>query len=222
MQLRATALAAGLAACLVTAAATAQEATFDPASLAGDDTLRQETFTADAALAESTGRDIPVPFTLEVPVSDRFLTLIDSAPSGGVVKISFALGGEEGRVRLLENLNILTATLPEAEDGAGTGLLDRLLTQDAFPLAVQDFPEAKQITLEDVEIGGTAGRQLIGTYRIPSLGLMYLRLVALPDAEAQNALVAIVNIDAQRVQLASTSDLESTITGRALESLSLQ
>jgi len=167
----------------------------------------------DKAFTEKFEGPEPSPFHLNVPTSDGFLTLMDTK-SGGYVKFSFATPERE----FLENLHLVNLDLEPGPAEKRLTTLEGLMAGPAFKAAVKGFENPVQLGIRRIAIGPLTAVEVVGSYRDPKAGPMYLRIVGLAHPEQARGTFVVINIQAQRTPLKTAGDFAGTLSGRALAS----
>jgi hypothetical protein len=173
-----------------------------------------DTYSIDAAFGEQHGVSVPAPFRFLVPREDG-VTPLFQAPNGSdgmLIKVNFATEDRQ----LIENMRFVTMTLPLGDGADRLTVLARLLANDGFNQAVATYPENEYIGAREIKIGDYDAVEVVGKYIEPQLGLMYLRLVGIPNPGGAASIYAVINVVASRVELQSIDDLARTRSGTAL------
>jgi len=200
-----------------TAAVPAQEAggsiTFNLLSVEG--LVVGTTMTIDADFGTEHDVAVPAPFSFLVPTADDVRELVDPAPKPGdaLVKINFATDDLE----LIENLQFVPMTLPMTAPEERLQALAQLLAEDGFSMAVAGYENYTRDIVRLTEIGDYQGVEVIGRVDSPDLGLIYIRLVGIPNPAGPDGVFAIANVVAARQLLPSPDDFPQTRGGTALK-----
>ncbi len=173
-----------------------------------------DTYSIDGAFSEKNGVPVPAPFRFLVPREDNVTPLftLPDASGGLMIKVNFTTEDRQ----LIENLLFVNMRLPMVEREERLTILARLLANDGYKQAVSDYPQNEYIGARETKVGDYDGVEVVGKYIDPQLGLMYLRLVGIPNPNGVESVFAISNIVASRVQLESVGDLARTRSGTAL------
>lgn len=220
-------IAAGLAATAPAAAQTASaegEFSFNLFEFSG--VTLSDVYTFDESYTERFGIAVPVPFRLDVPRRDGVGVIADGRPDGGgFVRFTFYTETDAGERVFLENIQVVTATiplLPEAQDPAEAriGTMIDLVQNIVYPRAVEGFVSPEILALEEIPLGADVPNavQLIGRYVDPPLGEMLLRIVAMPHPAQAESYVTISNIRLAMVPVNDGETLRQSMTGRVMES----
>jgi len=173
-----------------------------------------KTIAIDASYGEKHGVPIPAPFTFLVPDREGVTPLYNTPtqPNSMLVKVNFAT--EERQ--LIENLQFVTMSLPMADHKARFTNLARLLANNVYNSAVKTYPENKFLGARETKIGNYDAVEVIGKYVDPNLGLVYLRIVGIPNPDGAESIFTVANIVASRVEIKHVDDLARTLSGTAL------
>lgn len=199
-----------------TAAVPAQEAggsiTFNLLSVEG--LVVGTTVTIDADFGAENDVSVPAPFSFLVPTEDGVRELVDPAPKPGdaFVKINFATDDLE----LIENLQFVPLTLPMTAPEERLQTLAQLLAEDGFTMAVAGYENYTRDIVRLTTVGDYQGVEVIGRVDSPDLGLIYIRLVGIPNPDAPDSVFTIANVVAARQLLPSPDDFPQTRGGTAL------
>ena len=194
--------------------------TFNLFELEGLSTSR--IFLFDDAYTQQYGIPVPAPFSLSVPDRDEITLIADGQPDGGgFVKFTFAVG--EPR-QFLENIQVVTASIPMAEDAedpaaARLQLSVSLLRDRVFPVAVQGYADAEILAIEVFDFQGHTGVHLIGRYTDPAIGPMLLRLTSHPNPSRPESYLTIANINLSLVPVTDGETLRQSLSAQVANSL---
>ncbi len=215
--LSALAMTFGLATTPVSAQATVE---FNLFELEGLTTAR--IFEFDEDYTAQFGIPVPLPFTIQVPTHSDVHLISDGAPDGGAfVKFTFATNTEPRQ--FIENIQIVSATIPMAEDQEDPATVRlqisaRALQEQIFPQAVAGFENPEILAIEAIDFGDVPGVHLIGTYTDPSIGPMAVRLTMMLHPDRPEAYFTISNINLSLAPVSDGATLAATLTGRLLNS----
>jgi hypothetical protein len=172
------------------------------------------TYSIDADFGEEYGITVPAPFRFLVPKEDDVTPYFETpdGTDGMFLKISFATEDRQ----LIENLRFVRMTLPLGDRADRLTVLARLLANDGFNQAVSGYSENEYMGAREVKVGDYDAVEVIGKYIDPQLGLMYVRLVGIPNPDADASVFAVANIVASRFELESVDDLARTRSGTTL------
>ena len=164
--------------------------------------------------AEKYDMDVPAPFSVIIPTSEDFYTAAKFGPRGDAyMKISFATGDRQ----LIDNLRLVTMSVPLAESVERLKLTAQMLAEQGFAMAVRGYDNPQSKGIRQIRIGKYDAVEVIGTYTDPELGLMYVRLVGIPNPDNPSSVFAVANVVAGRTEIGNAEDLTSkTRSGRAL------
>jgi hypothetical protein len=182
----------------------------------------EQAFNFDDTYTERFGIDVPVPFSVSVPNRDGVVLIADGAPDGGAfVKFTFATDTEPRQ--FLENIQVVTASIPMAEEAedpatARIQIAARALQEQVFPQAVEGFDEPQILAIEQINFGDVVGVHLVGTYGDPAIGPMVVRLTMMLNPDAPESYFTISNINATLVPVVDGETLAASLTGRVLNS----
>jgi len=166
---------------------------------------------------------VPAPFSFKVPRQNDVTPLFEpgSEPKGMLVKINFTTGDadiDNSDRLLIENLQFVTMTLPVAEREERLTILAKLLANEAFNAAVAAYEQKEYIGARETTIGDYDAVEVVGKYIDPDLGLVYIRIVGIPNPGAADGIYAVANVVAARFDLQNMDDLALTGGGKTLSS----
>lgn len=172
------------------------------------------TVTIDADFGAEHGIAVPAAFSVLIPTADDVRELMDPAPKPGnaFAKISFAT--EE--LVLIENIQFVPFTVPGEEMQARLQQTAELMAGPAFQAATEGYAEPVRIGVRETTAGEHPAIEVIGTYQDPDLGLMYLRIVGIPNPNGPDSVFAVANVVAALEPLPSPDDFPRTRGGAAL------
>ncbi len=179
-------------------------------------------FEFDAGYTERFGIPVPLPFTIHVPTHDDIELIADGRPDGGAfVKFTFATRAEPRQ--FVENIQIVTATIPMAETSpdplaARIQISANALREQVFPQAVAGFQDPQILALEQINFGTVQGVHLVGTYTDPAVGPMAVRLTMMLHPDRPEAYFTISNINLTLLPITDGPTLAASLTGRVLNS----
>jgi hypothetical protein len=182
----------------------------------------ERAFNFDDSYTEEFGIDVSVPFSVSVPDRDGVVLIADGQPDGGAfVKFTFATETEPRQ--FLENIQVVTASVPMAEtteDPATTRIqiAARALQEQIFPQAVAGFDDPRILAIEQIDFGDVTGVHLVGTYGDPAIGPMMVRLTMMLNPDRPEGYVTISNINLSLVPVNDGETLAASLTGRVLNS----
>ncbi len=173
-----------------------------------------DTYSIDAEFGERNGISVPVPFKILTPREDGVEVILEppSEGSGEILKVNFV---SEDR-QLIENMRLVNMRLPLGPQEERLTILARLLANSGFSQAVAGYEQSEFIGVRETKIGDYDGVEAIGKYIDPDLGLMYARLVGIPNPDRPESIFAVANIVASRFDFESLDDLARTHTGTML------
>lgn len=173
------------------------------------------TLKVDADFAATHGVDVPAPFSILVPLADDVLELVDYVPEGQdgpFLKLNFAT---EDR-KLIENIQFVRMTIARGSAEERLNALAGLLANDVFGRATASYTESVRDIVRKTKVGDLEGVEVIGRYKDPNLGLMYLRIVGVFDPQGPHGVVSIANVVAAMQELPSANDFPGTRGGAAI------
>lgn len=215
-------LLTGLAAALLTAvagSAVAQQATvegtvkFDLLSIEG--LVVGTTVKVDADFSAKHEIAVPHPFSVLVPTADDVLELAEFAPEGPggpFLKINFATEDRQ----LIENIQFVPFTLAPGTAEERMQALAGLMANDVFNRATANYPNRVRDVVRPTKAGDLDAVEVMGRYQDPQLGLMYLRIVGIPDPDGPHGVFSIANVVAARQELPTPDDFPRTRGGAAI------
>ena len=169
-------------------------------------------FVFDQAFAQKHNVPVPAPFQFIAPTSDDHKIFVLPAPGGtGIFKVTFTT--LEKQVK--SNLQFVPLTVDEGEIEDRLKSLQKLLKQ-AFIASVPDPKRAEINVTRATKIGRYPALEAIGRYDGGDDGVVVLRVVAIPDPDSVNGLVAIINGLIKNTGMKSVGDILNTDASRAL------
>lgn len=186
------------------------------------DATTNRVFLFDDGYAQQFGIDVPAPFSLSVPNQDQVELIAEGQPDGGAfVRLTFATG--EPR-QFVENIQVVTATIPMAEEAESPQdlrlqLSANLLQEQVFPVAVEGFEDAEILAIEVFEFEGHMGVHLVGRYTDPAIGPMLLRLTAHPNPDSPASYLTVSNINLSLVPVTDGDTLRRSLSSRVANGL---
>ncbi len=174
-----------------------------------------KTLAVDTGFAAKHDIAVPRPFSVLVPTADEVLELVEYAPNGPrgpFFKVNFATQDRQ----LIENIQFVPFTLAPGEKEDRLKTLAGMLANDAFAMATRDYPKHKRDVVRKTTAGKYDAVEVIGRYEDPKLGLMYLRIVGIPDPDGPHGIFAIANVVAARQDLPTPDDFPRTRGGAAI------
>lgn len=173
-------------------------------------------FALDDDYEQQAGRPIQPRLKMILPFAKgEFQIIVDNQPSGGAVKIFFATND---RV-LIDSVHIIDATVPMGPIKDRLRQFAGLLKDNAYPASVENMADPKLIALRDYQMGKYAAVELVATYTDPATGPMYLRILGVPHPDKAESIFIIMNINAKLVPLNDVAELPTTLSGRAVDSI---
>ena len=182
----------------------------------------ERAYNFDDSYTERFGIDVSVPFSVSVPDRDGVELIADGQPDGGAfVKFTFATDTDPRQ--FLENIQVVTASVPMAETAEDPALTRiqiaaRALQEQIFPQAVAGFDDPQILAIEQIDFGDVTGVHLVGTYGDPAVGPMMVRLTMMLHPDRPEGYFTISNINLSLVPVSDGETLAATLTGRVLNS----
>ncbi len=161
------------------------------------------------------GIEVPRPFSILVPTADDVLELADFAPEGPggpYVKINFATEDRQ----LIENIQFVGMVIPMDAPETRMEKLAGLMANNVFDSVTGNSPRRVRDLVRQVEISGLPAVEVIGRYEEPELGLMFLRIVGIPDPDGPHGVFSVANVVAARQELPAPDDFPRTRGGATL------
>lgn len=206
-------LAAALAG---TPAANAQEASGSVSLnlLSVDGLVVGSTLKIDADYAAEHGIEVPAPFSVLIPTADGLLELIEKAPedSTAFFKMNFATEDLE----LIENIQFVPFTVEMDDHEVRMLVTAQVMSRAAFDAATAGYAERSLVGVRETTAGDLPAVEVVGTYQDPQLGLIYLRIVGIPNPNGPESVFAVANVVASREPLPSPDDFPRTRGGAAI------
>ena len=173
-----------------------------------------DTYSINTEFGENNGVDVPAPFRFMTPRQDGMQVVLEPPQegSGELIKVNFTTEDRQ----LIENMRFVKMTLPMGDREERLQSMASVLANDGYKMAVSSYSEHEFIGVRETKIGDYDGVEAIGKYIDADLGLMYVRLIGVPNPDGPDSVVAVANIVASRVPLESLDDLARTFTGTAL------
>ena len=162
-------------------------------------------FKVDRAFGEKYGIPVAAPFQLIVATDKSYnKSPVHPAPKPGSAYVKFNFTTLDRK--LLKNLQFVAMTIPMVDPEQRLKATAQLVSQKAFPIALQGYQNSKRPGLRKVKIGPYVAVALIGSYTDKTLGNMYLRVVAIPNPKGEAGIVTIANIAAANITVKSAND----------------
>ncbi len=182
-----------------------------------------DNYTIGADYGLRNGIPVPAPFRFKVPRQNDVTPLFETGKQANamLVKINFTTGNadtDNSDRLLIENLQFVTMTLPLVEQEERMAILVKLLANDVLNAVTAAYEQKEYIGARGTKIGDYDAVEVIGKYLDPELGLMYARIVGIPNPDALDGIFAVANIVASRFDLQSPDDLALTGGGKTLSS----
>ncbi len=179
-------------------------------------------YSIDAKYGETNQIEVPAPFRFKIPRRDGITPFFETGvPGGMLIKVHFTTGdrqtAEEDRA-YLENLQFIGMTLPLAEPEERMNNLARMLANEAFDNVTANYEQKEYIGARIAKLGEMDVVEVLGKYIDPELGLMYARIIGMPNPDSEQSIFVVANIVASRFELQSPDDLALTSTGKAIAS----
>ncbi len=173
-----------------------------------------KTLTIDAAFGEKKDIPVPAPFSFLIPDQEGVIPLYHdpTKPGGMLIKVSFATEDRQ----LIENLQFVVMTLPPGEPVGRFVTLTGLLVNKVFPSAVANSTEHQYLGARKIQIGQYDAVEILGKYLDEELGLVYLRIVGIPNPDGTDGVFAVANLVDKRLNLNNVDDFSRTASGTAL------
>ena len=196
----------------IAGAAFAQNASVKIAPLSVEGLVIGQEIKVDADFVAKYGVTAPVPFSFTVPTNEGQNIFFLPAPGGaGIVKVTFATPDK----RVKSNLQFVHMTSPQLAPDERLTFLDDIAMQ-AFVASVPDPDRASIDVSRHIETGPYPAVEMIGRYDGGDDGIVALRIVAIPDPDSENGVVAIINALPKNVAIESVGDILKTDASRAL------
>ncbi|RDC73802.1 hypothetical protein DLJ49_06740 [Rhodovulum sp. 12E13] len=160
-------------------------------------------------------------FAISVPSSDEVTAeRLDVPQNEDDVVAAWEFRTGEGAV--VETLTLTVARIDPAEPVVRQFAMANLLVLRSYAEIARQFPGARLIAFGPVaREDGLSAVQTVGNFETGEGRALVFRHVGLMAEGREQALVAIVNIDPERMPVRSDSELVDTFAGRALGSLRL-
>ncbi|HHG91122.1 MAG TPA: hypothetical protein ENJ90_11695 [Devosia sp.] len=182
-----------------------------------------DSYTIDKSFGERFELSVPVPFSVDVPRQDNVTTFLN--PGDGTddmqLKIDFVTGDRDTELsdrRLIENQRFVTMTLPMGPPEERLQVLARLLANDGFNRAVASYEKNEYIGTRGTKIGDYDAIEVVGRYVDPAIGLLFVRIVGIPNPDGETSIFSVANIVADMFELTGPDDLALTGSGKTLAS----
>ena len=160
-------------------------------------------YVLDAEFAAENNIAVPAPFEFVAPTSDDYQLRSLKAPGGtGIIKVFFVADGE----KVLSNLQFIPMTVTNTDMQAQLDGLQSLLEQ-AFNASVPDINNAALDAVRITKIGDMPALEAIGRYEDGENGLIVLRIVAIPNPNGVNGVIAIINAVTKNSPMQSVEDV---------------
>lgn len=175
----------------------------------------QHPLVVDAGYEESTGREVPLHFTIAVPVAlDLMRVQSDTSKPGHYTKLIFAtLAGET-----VESLELRQATMGPGTPEERMGWLADMMRDEIFP-SVLGSKDTNLIGVRRSTAGDYPAVELVATYENEGLGTIVFRIMGVFPPSGEHILVALSHTVIKFMPLEKTADLQGTLAGTILNSL---
>jgi hypothetical protein len=179
-------------------------------------------YSIDAEYGQTNQIEVPAPFRFKIPRRDGITPFFETGvPGGMLIKVHFTTGDRETAEQdrtYLENLQFIGMTLPLVEPEERINILARMLANEAFDNVTANYEQKEFIGARMAKLGEMDVVEVLGKYIDPELGLMYARIIGMPNPDAEQSIFVVANIVADRFELQSPNDLALTSTGKAIAS----
>jgi len=175
-------------------------------------------YVLDAEFSAEHNIAVPAPFEFIAPKSDDYQLFSLKAPGGtGIIKVFFVAEGEQ----VLSNIQFLPMTVTNTDMQAQLDGL-KALAEQAFKASVPDLDNAALDILRITRIGELPALEAIGRYQDGESGLVVLRVVAIPNPNGENGVIAIINAVTQNRPMQSVEEVMAIEASRALGTFRFQ
>lgn len=175
-------------------------------------------YVLDAEFAAEHNIAVPAPFEFIAPSSEDYQLFSLKAPGGtGIIKVFFVAAGEQ----TLSNIQFLPMTVTNTDMQAQLDGLRSLLEQ-AFNASVPDMDNAALDAVRITSIGELPALEAIGRYADGDNNLVVLRIVAIPNPEGVDGVIAIINAVTKNRPMQSVEEVMTIEASRALGTFRFQ
>ena len=184
--------------------------TINPLSVEGLVVGNSYEFDADFAAEHNIA--VPAPFGFIAPTSDETRIYTQPAPGGtGIFKVHFTTLQDQVK----SNLQFVPMTVTNSSEQAQLDGLQTLL-QQAFTASIPNPDRAELSVVQVTHIGPYRAVEAIGRYDGGADGIVVLRVVAIPNPEGVDGIVAIINALANNEPMQEVNDVLNVDASRAL------
>lgn len=172
----------------------------------------------DQGFAQEHNIPVPAPFAFIAPTDDDQRLYVQPAPGGtGIIKVSFTSLADEVR----SNLQFIPITIGEGPIEARLNGLRGILEQ-AINMSVPDLERADLLAVQNTEIGANPAIEALVRYDGGADGLVILRVVAIPNPQGVDGILAIINALVKNTGMQSANGIYEVNGSRALGTFRFQ
>lgn len=167
----------------------------------------------DDAFSERHNIPVPAPFSVLVPRENGIQRLAINAPEGPdgpFLKLSFT----DQDKQLIENIRLIPMSVPMGTNPtARINGLAQLMANQVYDQATAGYTKRSRDVVKLITLNGLPAVEVIGRYEDPEFGLMYLRIVGIPNPKGTESVFVVANVAHDSLELATPEDFGRTRGG---------
>lgn len=175
-------------------------------------------YLVDQSFAQEHNINVPAPFAFIAPTDDDQRLYVQPAPGGtGIIKLSFTTLADEVR----SNVQFIPITIGEGKIEERLNGLRGILEQ-AINMSVPNLERADLLAVQNTEIGPYPAIEALVRYDGGDDGVVVLRVVAIPNPQGVDGMLAIINGLVKNTGMQNASDVYAVNGSRALGTFRFQ
>lgn len=173
------------------------------------------TLTFDAQYEQSKGSEVPLYFTVQVPIADGLMRVkSDTSKDGHYTDLSFAtMGGA-----VAETLELREATMGPGTDEERSQWLADMIRDQIYPSVTQGIEGINLIGVRKAVAGPYQAVELVAIYKLDG-GDVAFRIMGIFPPAGEQILLAMSHTVVRLVPMEKTADLAETMAGTTLNSM---
>ena len=174
------------------------------------------TLSFDAGYEQSKGSQIPLYFTIQVPIADGLMQAksITTKP-GHYTDLTFLTPGGA----LVEKLELRQATMGLGSEEERMQWVADMIQNEAFPMLTESIEGIRLLEVRKSHAGPYSAVELIAVYTHETLGEVGFRIMGIFPPAGENLLFGISHTLIQHIPLDNYDDFAATMAGTTLNSL---
>ena len=164
----------------------------------------------DAAYAKKYHVAVSLPFEFVVPRRGT-LAVFPPKTGGALVKLNFGTAGE--KPELIENLQWTTLRVDPGPVEVRRAAVRKGLVEKGLPRAFRGFSKPEALGTFDTRVAGFDAVAATGRYVDPTIGPMFVLLVAVIHPDSEQGLLAVANLNPKHSDVKSPADLAPAAPG---------